>query len=931
MKVRIKQLAALSVSLLLAALPLSAGGPLIVDANGPVLWPNGGVNIPFNIDLGGLGPLDNAQATQEVLDAFQRWQDIPTASNTYQDNGPMPEDVSFANNNFIPLVLNILAGQNNSDGLSPVIFDENGQMFDFLFGLNTGVLGIASPDTFDANGVPIEAVCLLNGGAVLGGFPLADFIGVIFHEFGHYSGLAHTVTNGEAIFLGDETGPTPDDTTFGAPPSDQVETMYPFAVVGGEQASPHHDDISALSSLYPEPNFLATTSSIRGRVLNVDGVTPLTGVNVICRNLASPFVDAASSISGDRGIVGEFRIDGLTPNANYACFIDEILAGGFSTIPLSPLPGPEEFHNGPRESNNSTSPDDPADFEAIGTSPGSIDTIDFIINSFAAGDTLPLGDDAPSVELPLPFPFTLCDQTFNSVFVNPNGNLTFGAADATFIESPAAHLGGPPRISGLFDDLNPSQGGRVFFTRDNNSFTVNYEDVPEFLNTGANNFSITLRRASGGDDDDDDDGGGSRANRFSIAFGELTAQDGITGYSCGGEITSTFEEPSDLSGLSQPIRTRNLTAVFEVFNAGNPVDLANSTLEFRETNGFRDRFENNDSLSRSRRVSLPFNTADVRRFTEIRPAGDDVDFFRFRAFAGQSVIAEVLAGQLDTVLGLFQITSSGDDDDDDGGRTGVLLATDDDGGAGVLSRLVFEITETAEYAIAVSTFDDLDFTGDGIDLAGQGRYVLDVSTIDGFLLDLGDDQSVEVDLPFPFPFQGSTFNSVFVNSNGNLTFGAGDTDFTESVAEFLNESPRIAPLWDDLSPNQAGMIIYRPRPIDKGGSDDDDDDDDDDGGGGGGSAAEGAVVIFSEVTEFIAANSNSFTVTLRPNGDIEIVYGQIDAVDGIVGVTEGGGAANPGETDLSAAGSLSAQGTTFEQFVAGDAFDLAFLSLFFLF
>lgn len=112
-----------------------------------------------------------------------------------------------------------------------------------------------------------------------------------------------------------------------------------------------------------------------------------------------------------------------------------------------------------------------------------------------------------------------------------------------------------------------------------------------------------------------------------------------------------------------------------------------------------------------------------KHFTEIEPAGDDVDYFKFRAKAGDILSAEVLTGQIDSTLGLFQIVGSGRD------KEGILIALDDDGGEGVLSKIVFEIPEDGRYAIAVSTFPDFDFTGEGDTdpVFGQGRYVLSVA------------------------------------------------------------------------------------------------------------------------------------------------------------------------------------------------------------
>ena len=245
---------------------------------------------------------------------------------------------------------------------------------------------------------------------------------------------------------------------------------------------------------------------------------------------------------------------------------------------------------------------------------------------------------------------------------------------------------------------------------------------------------------------------------------------------------------------------------------------------------------------------------------------------------------EITQGNLlDSVIGLFD-------------PSGNLIATDDDGGTGLLSRLVFPITTSGIYSFAISAFADFDFNGDG---GSGGRYVMDVSVIDGIPLTLGDDSSVEVNLGFSFPFQGDSHSSVFVNANGSLTFGAGDSEWNESVGGFLADPPRIAPFWDDLSPNAGGDVIV-------------------DGD------SNSFTVSFQDVPEFIATGANSFDVTLHSDGTIVFDYGSLTAVDALVGLSPGGNLeGDPGATDLSAAGSLSADGVTYELFTLGGPFDLS--------
>lgn len=166
------------------------------------------------------------------------------------------------------------------------------------------------------------------------------------------------------------------------------------------------------------------------------------------------------------------------------------------------------------------------------------------------------------------------------------------------------------------------------------------------------------------------------------------------------------------------------------------------------------------------------------------------------------------------------------------------------------------------------------------------------------LIPLGDDDFSEEALGFTFNFFGTDYTSVFVNSNGSLTFGSGDTDFSESAFDFLFDAPRIAALWDDLSPNQGGSV---------------------DGTAGAGMYT----VTFTDVPQFLGGDMNSLVITLFASGVIHISYAGINSTDALVGVTPGGGVADPGESDLSTllGGSILMTGTIYELFFF-EPFDL---------
>ena len=104
-----------------------------------------------------------------------------------------------------------------------------------------------------------------------------------------------------------------------------------------------------------------------------------------------------------------------------------------------------------------------------------------------------LGDD-DARQFALPFAFSFYGTTYRQVFLNSDGNLTFTAAEfASSSRSVGRMTGGPPRISPLFDDLDPSQpGGGVRFFADASHVVFSWVNVPEYGPGAPQTFQVRL-------------------------------------------------------------------------------------------------------------------------------------------------------------------------------------------------------------------------------------------------------------------------------------------------------------------------------------------------------------------------------------------------------------------------------------------------------
>ncbi|PIE91355.1 MAG: hypothetical protein CR997_01400 [Acidobacteria bacterium] len=144
------------------------------------------------------------------------------------------------------------------------------------------------------------------------------------------------------------------------------------------------------------------------------------------------------------------------------------------------------------------------------------------------------------------------------------------------------------------------------------------------------------------------------------------------------------------------------------------------------------------------------------------------------------------------------------------------------------------------------------------------------------ILTLGDDGTELVSLTngATVSFYGEQYSEFYICSNGFLTFGEENSDFTETI-EYHFDVPRIAALFDDLNPTTGGTISWE-------------------------QLSDRVIVTFNEVDEYSTGSNNTFQIELFFDGTIAINYELIETNDFIAGLSQGLGIpSNFYQTDLS--------------------------------
>ncbi|QGZ42385.1 hypothetical protein IP92_04120 [Pseudoduganella flava] len=161
-----------------------------------------------------------------------------------------------------------------------------------------------------------------------------------------------------------------------------------------------------------------------------------------------------------------------------------------------------------------------------------------------------------------------------------------------------------------------------------------------------------------------------------------------------------------------------------------------------------------------------------------------------------------------------------------------------------------------------------------------------------------DDCYTQRTLPFVFPFYGTDESIAYVGSNGYITFGAGDSTYTENVPAF-SQLRRVSAFFDDLI--GGGGVLINDRLPDR------------------------FIVTYDRTRQYSEGGSNTLQIQLFRDGRIVFAYKGMTALrsGAITGVTPGPNAPFQ-QVDYSAAPTFDvpAGSAAYEYFTAASPFDL---------
>lgn len=609
----------LSAALAASVSPARAGGNLeAVVQNGTQIsdaaWNPLALPIPWNINdqgvvnncnngnpacVGGVSPLTLQRAIDGLTAAFDAWQNVPTSRVAFTYAGTTPQTAIGLDN--VHLITWADTNPNNCPAAVVATTPNSHLTADLtVSGTNRDLNGdgIIDLDQFVyPNGTFLKAGTIVDAdmawcpsGNDFVDVPLDtltytfDIIAVGTHEQGHWHGLSHS--------------------SLVSP----IATLLPFVDSTADYViqtrSLSQDDIAATSRYYPEATLAGNFGSITGRLFFPDGTTAADGVSVTAYNTGTGEmtvqVFSVTRFTSTTALPGSFRIDWLPPGTYHVGieYFDSttgtggagdddwwdnnrfnltIVNGNVSGVNARTTARPE-FYSSPE-----TSTDDLADQVAVTV--GAAQAVDIgtvTINSdnppAPAGATALNMPNGASIQITFPagFSFPFFGQSWAGVFVNDNGNLTFGAgstlADTRNFLGPDITTGEPvpPRIAFPLTNLDPGIDNRgqsggaldVFWkyiadgtNPQNDRVELTYLGVPVITTTKSCTAVVRLYRSG----------------RIEMQYRFFSAWWGLLGISPGGDGTEPRAE-IDLT-RQLPFAGAVGQALFEHFDFAQPANV----------------------------------------------------------------------------------------------------------------------------------------------------------------------------------------------------------------------------------------------------------------------------------------------------------------------------------------------------------------------
>ncbi len=532
---------------------------------------------------------------------------------------------------------------------------------------------------------------------------------------------------------------------------------------------------------------------------------------------------------------------------------------------------------------------------------------DFLwITPNTANEIVGLDDDSAGSEIPIGFSFPFYENTYNSLYVNSNGHITFGSGSTSLANVSLPNSSEPNNmIAWFWDDMNPTESnyvGHVYYQNQlvngMNAFIISFQDYMEYDGTSTpddciqaqvilfENGKIRIQydyvgssldlssETIGIENSDGTDGltvasgnaGVTITDNYVVEFTnseaipEWLAVSPISGL-ISSNSADTLNVSFDMTGLSEGLYQKDIKIATNdpnnpiitvpvsisvglssepIFSIDtNSIDFGNIIIGNTETETItisnsggailsgtiitpyayvisnHDRDTNILSRKKTKKVSssdkhyLQTQERNTLNYN-VNPGEStsfDVEFTPLNAVAYNGNIT-ITSNDVNNQSNYISVSGYGVTPDIDVTPTSITV----DSLIETITNRTFHIANNGNYDLTYNVSLENTTRGaggpdtfgyswiDSNEMNGPVYSWIDISTT-GTALSLNDDDYTEETLPFSFEFYGNTYNSIYVGSNGLLSFGTGTTNYEDTHipnSEFPNNI--ICPLWNDLKP-----------------------------------------------------------------------------------------------------------------------------------